>query len=269
MDAPTHGPFSVLPPEARNRPGFVPGVGSMIAANQPALRREEPAAEGYKPTLSDKTKASIEALAAFQAQAQHLQEKEVDPVSTEVKERADAAANLGKVVEKVESDLYADLKRDIPTDEDHWNLLTSPKRRKEIEDRLSPMNVTDVIFYGEIRQDVPIIPDKLVVSYRSVSVEEDLSVKQMMYGESGGDRYLMDKYTIMQLTLALVSINGDELPTHLDEKKRFNEEKFLRKYEKVSKFAIQFAADLGVQYLWFDERVRRLFVGSSEVLKNT
>jgi len=149
-----------------------------------------------------------------------------------------------------------------------WNLLNNPQRRKEIEGRLVKMDITDIIVYGEIRQDVTIVPDKLTVTYRSVSGEEDLAVKQLMFGEHGGDKYLLDKYTIMQLSMALVAINGDELPTHLDEKKKWKEELFLRKYEKVIKFPIQFIADLGVQYLWFDERVRKLFLGSTEELKN-
>lgn len=267
----TDGPFSVLPPEAQHQPGFVKGIGSMYAANQPALKKQQhEAVDGYKPVLSEKTRASMEALAAFQTQAQHMQEEKADDALTtpEDKKRQDDVANLGKQVEKTNEDLYKDL-QEMLDDPRQWNLLNNPQRRKEIEGRLVKMDITDIIVYGEIRQDVTIVPDKLTVTYRSVSGEEDLAVKQLMFGEHGGDKYLLDKYTIMQLSMALVAINGDELPTHLDEKKKWKEELFLRKYEKVIKFPIQFIADLGVQYLWFDERVRRLFLGSTEELKNT
>jgi hypothetical protein len=266
------GPFSVLPPEAQQRPGFIQGVGSMYAGNQPHLKKSaSPPAEskdGYKPSLSQKTRESMEALAAFQAQVQHQVESEPEEVDPEAQKRQQATAEMGKLPDKEPDDLYNELKT-VLGDPDQFDALVNPKRRKLIESRLSKLDITDIIIHGEIRQDVIIVPDRLVVTYRSVSADEDLEVKRMMFGESGGDRYLMDKYTIMQLTLALVSINGDELPTHLDDKRKFSEEKFARKFEKVVRFPIQFIADLGVQYLWFDERVRRLFVGSTEELKNT
>jgi len=265
------GPFATLPPDAQRRPGFTPGVGSMYVANQPRLKKQSPppGGEAYRPVLSEASRASIEALAAFQQQAQQVQEKSIEAPTPEEQKREDDAANLGKVLAKTETNMYDELK-DIIGDSEQFNILNNPQRRKEIESRLGTLDITDVIIYGEIRQDVSVRPDdKLIVTYRSVSAEEDLAVKQMMFGEAGGDRYLMDKYTIMQLTLALVSINGEELPTHLDDRKKFNEEKFLKKFEKVIKFPVQFIADLGVQYLSFEERVRRLFVGSSDELKNT
>jgi len=271
IQAQQDGPFAVLPHGAENDPNFVKGVGSMISGNQPQLRSGPRSGDptAYKPVLSEKTRESMEALAAFQQQAERMQEQSIKPAQTaEEKEREDETANLGKVAAKTEQDMYEEL-RDIIGNSEQFNLLNNPKRRKEIEARLSKLDITDVLTYGEVRQDVTVRPDgKLVVSYRSVSAEEDLAVKQMMFGETGGDRYLMDKYTIMQLTLALVSINGEELPSHLDDRKKFNEEKFLKKFEAVVRFPIQFIADLGVQYLWFDERVRQLFVGSSEELKN-
>jgi len=67
----------------------------------------------------------------------------------------------------------------------------------------------------------------------------------------------------------LVSINGEELPTHLNDKKNFDEPRFLSKFDKVTRFPVQLVADLGIQYLWFDERVRRLFLGGTDELKNS
>lgn len=192
------------------------------------------------------------------------QEKAADPQRDE---REKAAESLEKQIDK-DADLFKEL-QDVLDDPAQWNLLNNPKRRKEIEGRLRAMDITDVILHGEVRQTVPIVPDKLEITYRSVSAEEDLAVKQMMFGESGGDRYLMDKYTIMQLTLAIVSINGEELPTHLNDKKKFDEKRFLDKLGKVTRFPVQLIADLGIQYLWFDERVRRLFLGGTDELKNS
>jgi hypothetical protein len=235
----------------------------MIAGNQPGLRKPAgpataPSADGYKPVISDETRKSMEALAAMQgavdARTQQAERTAEDRTKPDLKESDD------------ENDMQREL-RELLNNDQQWNLLNNPDRRKSIEDRLEDMNITDVILHGEVRQDVPIDPDKLVVTYRSVTGEEDLAVKRMMFGEEGGDRYMMDKFTLMNLTLGLVSINGEELPSHIKEGK-FNEEAFLAKFDKVLKFPIQFLADLGIQYMWFDERVRDLFVGSTEALKN-
>jgi hypothetical protein len=255
------GPFSLVDPEAQQQPGFRPGIGSMYRANQPALKPGIP--EGYKPKLSEETRQSMQTLAEFHAAAER-QQTMVQEKAPKEQEKKEPAKRLGDDDE----DLFKEL-QDVLDDPTQWSLLNNPRRRKEIESRITPMDITDVIMHGEIRQMVPIVPDKLEVTYRSVSGDEDLAVKQMMFGESGGDRYLMDKYSIMQLTLALVSVNGEELPSQLNDNKKFDETKFLAKLDKVVKFPIQLLADLGVQYLWFDERVRRLFLGSTDELKNS
>jgi len=253
------GPFAVLPQEATKDPRFRPGVGAMYAGNQPGIARQPavPAGQqdGYKPALSEETRRSMDALANFQAQAEGKQ----------VASKTDAEAKAKEDIE-AETTMQKEL-REFLNNDYQWNLLNNPERKKKIASRLKPMNITDIILHGEIRQDVPIDPEKLIVTYRSVTGEEDLCVKRMMGSESGPDRYLLDKFTLMQLSLAVVALNGQELPTHTKDGK-FNEEKFLAKFEKMLKFPIQFLADLGIQYLWFDERVRDLFVGSTEELKN-
>lgn len=264
------GPFSLVGEDAQQQPGFRPGIGSMYRGNQPGLKANAPAGtqDGYKPQISEDTRESIRTLAEFHAAAEKQQAVDMDSVADPQKEtREKQAAQLESQIDG-DSDILKDLQEalDDPT---QWNLLNNPKRRKEIEARTPKMDITDVILYGEVRQTVPVVPDQLNVTYRSVSADEDLAVKQLMFGESGGDRYLMDKYTIMQINLALVAINGEELPPHLNDNKKFDETLFLAKLDKVTRFPVQFIADLGIQYLWFDERVRRLFLGGTDELKNS
>jgi hypothetical protein len=266
------GPFAPLPPEAQQEPGFMPGVGAMYKGNQPHLGKtpagaKPPARPGeYKPELSDETKQSMQALAEFQAAAERKQQEVKEEEQLEVKD-LEKEARVNQLNQGNEA-AYQEI-RSLLDDDTQWNLLNNPKRRKTIEDRIRPMDITEIILHGEVHQVVPIVPGKLEVTYRSVSGEEDLAIKRMMFGETGGDRYLMDKFTLMQLTLALKSINDDELPTHLGDKGTVDEEKFIKKFEKVIKFPLQLLGDLGVQYLWFDERVRKLFLGGAEELKNT
>jgi len=266
------GPFAALPPEAQQDPRFIQGMGSMIAGNQPQLQKppqhkrapvtQDPnQGDGYKPHISDETKASMSALAEFQTQAEVQQRTDTEPPK-----KKPNTLELG--FEHDEKEMQDELREMLGNDE-MWTKLSNPTRRKEIESRLTKLDITDVIIHGEIRQTIPVVPGKFEPEYRSVSGGEDLVVKRMMADESGGDRYLMDKYTLMQLTLALVAINNAELPPHLDAKKQVDETLFLIKFEKVCQFPLQMLADLGCQYVWFDDRVRDLFVGQTEALKNS
>lgn len=252
-------PFSVLPPRASEDPRFRPGVGSMISGNQPQLNEDG----GYKPKLSEKTVESMKALSEFHAQAAQHQQKEID----ETRKPKDAK-DTSLLAETNEEEFKKEL-QEILGDSQIWNKLNNPERRKEIESRLESMDLMDIIMNGEVHQDVPIIPKKFEATFRSVSGEEDLAVKRLISAETGGNRYVMDKFTMMNLCLGLVSINGRPLPSHLDDTRTFKEEKFLDKFNRMIRFPVQMLADLGVQYMWFDDRVRDLFIGETETLKNS
>lgn len=258
---PQGGPLAPLPPGAQYHPSFRPGVGAMYAANQPSIKVTEEPDAPYKPKLRPETLESIKALENFRMTAETQQNKEVDAKKDETKK-----VETEKVSKTPFDDFDYKMLREFQDKED-WNILNNPKRRKEIESQLKPMRVEDIIIHGEVRQDVPVAPNVLV-TYRSVGGDEDLAIKQMMFGEKGGDRYIYDKYTIMQLTLGIVAVNNYPLPSHLDSNGDLNEKMFLEKFKKLSKFPLQFLANLGVNYAWFDERVRMLFLSESEELKN-
>jgi hypothetical protein len=252
------GPFATLPPEAARDPNFRPGVGSMISANQPQLRQQAaPSGEPRKPVLRQETVSDLQKLAEFQKTAESIQEQELKAAE------AAAAKQAEEDILKGPAPYQGDL------DQEDWNILNNPARRKDIESRLAPLGIEDIIIYGEIQQEVEVVPGKTRYKFRSTTGEEDLAVKRMMFGESGGDRYMLDKFSLYNLTLGVVSINNMALPTHLNDKKRFDESLFLKKYETLMRFPVQLLGDMAVQYMWFDQRVRRLFVKSAEELKNS
>lgn len=263
---PPAGTFRTLPPEAQQDPRFRPGVGSMIAANQPQLQQGQQAPggvdkDGYRPKLSDESLASMKALETFQLQAQQGQGAKKNP-SPEQKQAEDRTKQEIDDDSKMMSEL-----QNMLGDDTIWDKMNNPERKKRIEEGLEPMEFTDIIMHGEVRQDVT-IRKGLTLTFRTASGAEDLAVKRLMFTESGSDRYMVDKYSIMQLTLALVAINNQELPSHLTEDKKFDEERYTKKFEKVVQFPIEFIAEAGLQYLWFHERVRDLFNDETEQLKN-
>ena len=252
------GPFDLLPDSAVEEPGFIPGVGSRIAVNQPSV--QQPKQQQRERVLRPETVQDLEKLNNLQQTAEQVQ-------ANEIKREEEKAVEVEKQIVEEGAKQAAEFGTAIGAED--WNLLNNPTRRKEIEARLKPMKLEDILIYGEIRQEVPVIPDKCVFSFRSTNGAEDLAVKRMMFGEAGGDRYMMDKFSMMNLALGVVSINGMQLPSHMNDKKKFDEALFNKKFEMLMRFPVQLLADMSVQYMWFDYRVRKLFTNSTEVLKNS
>jgi hypothetical protein len=252
------GPFGgTLPPEAAQDPNFRPGVGAMYAANQPGLN--QPQGKPGAPKLSDETVEGLKALKEFNAQAQAEQEKQVEKATKEH-------------VNKDQSDRLAD---DLGLDDDFMREmrerrqdLDTPELREAIEDRCTPMTIDQLIEEGELRQLVPIVREKFIPVFRTISGQEDLAIKRELYKERNApDIYLFDKLNMMQLAAGVYEINGKPLPDHLDGKRRFDKELFLAKFNKINAMPLPMLASLSINYTWFDRRARKLFVDLDE-LKN-
>lgn len=259
------GPFGgVLPPEAMQDPQFVPGVGSMYAANQPALRNRGGQQPERKMTLSEETISGLEALKKFQNEAAQTQEK---VIKEEDKKEKDSIKDSGPTAPFKDQPDFSGLLEQIRAEQQKLGEDRIEKLKKEIEARCQPLSVEKLIEEGEIRQEVPIVRDKLLVTYRTLSGEEDLCIKRELYGVQGGDNYIVDLLGMMQMTAGLYAINGRPLPTHLDEKRRFNKDLFYTKLDIVKSYAIQMLAMIGLNFTWFDQRTRELFF-DLEPLKN-
>lgn len=193
--------------------------------------------------------------------AQQLQ----DMAKAQEKQAATAEEGLKKDIEKEKDDLFDMFDFGGKTEADR--VLNNKVRRKEIESRLEPMKIEDLIMKDEVQQDVPIQPGKFVVRFRSATPQENLFVKKLMANETvESDQYMLEKYGIMQLCLALVSINGVSVPSHLDENGAPNEDLFKKKLKILEKKSAYVIADLGINFFWFDIRVRKLL--NPDDLKN-
>ena len=226
-------------------------------AQQPDVNRPpQPASQGMRSPAE--IKADLEKLNNAVKEYDQSTPKDDLPKPAEMPEPAakpDMSDEVAEIVEQMddfELDSYSRM-----LDED-W--LNNDRRRKTIESRLVSMDLVDLITAGEVKQKVPIVPGKFEVTYRSVSSGEDLEIKRMLYNiRKEVPRYQVDAYSIMSLTLAVYAINGHPLPNHMDESGNFSEEKFRKKFELVKRYPLQMVADLGVNYIWFDVRVKKLF----------
>jgi hypothetical protein len=241
------------------------GVGSAYPFNQPALQNGDqkmvapegtqfanpprPAGSGLRP----ETQQQLEALAkAQQPEAPKAQQPE-DKDAKREKENTIAAsvrAELDDLEDQFEVDEFGNRVR---------SLFLNKERREAIEKRCTPMHVEDLLINQEVRQDVPLIPGRLEVTYRSISGSEDLFVTRRMFGVKGASQYIMDLLSAMRLCSAIYAINRRPLPSHLKEGEP-DEDLFKAKLALLMKYPIQLLADLSVNYSWFDQRVKRLLV---------
>lgn len=138
-------------------------------------------------------------------------------------------------------------------------VLNNRKRKKEIEERCEPMNFEDLLWKNEVHQKVPIIPEKFEPTFRSFSPEESLFIKKMMSREEvQNDNYVLEKYSLCQITCSLVAINGKPLPDHRDQTGEPDTKLFQEKLKSIMKKSAYIVADLMLNYAWFDIRVRKL-----------
>lgn len=222
----------------------------MYAGNQPGLQ-SKPGQRRGEGILSEQTVEGLDAITKFQGEAEEAQkqvaEEDIEKV-TEVTHRKQVTDDLG-----LDESFFDNIKA-------QQNELDTTELREATEERCEPLNVVQLIEDGEIRQDVPIITDKFVVTYRTISGEEDLALKRELFSEKGPDVYVYDRLNMMLLAAGLYAVNAAPLPSHLNARGRFDKDLFLHKFKSVIAYPIQMLASMGINYNWFDARTRKLFV---------
>ena len=282
-------PIDILPEEAKNDPAFKEGHGSMYASAQPELaykygvirngNRLAPQSLGQP--AKGLRKETIDGLKAVQdAQLQRQSAESEDArIEREAAEgmsgvagrfgnaptdgpKADpqmSSKNITEAVKKLDDFDFNTFREMMMKD-----LLNNDDQRVIIEKRCKPLDITDLIMKGYVMQKVPIIPDKFEPEFRSMSGGEDLAIKRLIMKESKGvevsDRYLLDKFSLMAVCIGLHAINNNPVPSHQDQQGNFDEDAFWVKFNVVTKYPFHMLASLGVNYFWFDIRVRKLFV---------
>jgi len=229
---------------------FIPGVGSGIAMNQPPVPQVQAPTQAQPPPEDAINPPRPGGPVLRPETAQQLQEFEKEKQKeSEKQETKKALAELEELGDEFEVDEFGNKIR---------NLLVNKERHDSIEARCTPMRLEDLLIQQEVRQIVPIVPGKFEPTFRSISGAEDLFVKRMMVGERGETRYILDKYSLMNLCCGLHAINGKLLPAHLDNDGNPEEKTFDKKFKLILKYPISLLVDLSVNYGWFERRVRKL-----------
>jgi hypothetical protein len=284
----------ILPEAAQQDPAFLSGGGAMYAVNQPHLarkygvirngrhipgqalanqQRQSARATGGKPPagspIRDETLAQLETLKQFN-------ERRLQEETNDADERVEQNALNGPAggAGKTERQLSEQEKKAVLDDMDDFDLsrvrnamfkdlLNNEEQRALIETRLKPLDLTELITKGRVKQTVPIKPGQFEPVFNSYSGEEDLCIKRLLGEESRSnnitDQYALDKYSLMGLTVSLWGINKQPLPEYRDENGDFNDAAFWKKYKIVARYDFHMLASLVANWFWFDIRVRKLW----------
>jgi hypothetical protein len=289
-------PADTLHPDAQKDPAFRQGMGSMIASSQPELALKYGVYRNGKfippqqlatprAQLSPQTLEGLNALQELQQRQAsppavgRLSESERAAEDDVARGPAGAAARVGNMLgdqsnRPLSGDEREQLRNLISKMDDFdfdsfrqsmmKDILNNPEQKEIIESKLTALDLSDLVSDGYVVQDVPVVEGKLTFTFRSQTGEEDLELKRMVMVESKSlevsDRYLLDKYAFMSLTLGIEKINGRMLGTVYDKEGNFSEEQFIAKLKKVLRLPLHLLASIGVNQMWFEQRVRKLCV---------
>jgi hypothetical protein len=285
-------PSDLLPEAAKADPRFRSGPGSMIAASQPelayrygvirhgqhvppgALERAAAPGDTGRGRLRPETVAGLRALEEV---AKDGASRESEPGSQaalgearrpgapSARDEAEAGGDKKlsseeqKLVEELDDFDLEKFKSRVLRD-----LLNNEEQRRIVEERLEPLDLGRLIADGRVFQRVPVLPGRFEPEFQSYLGDEDLILKRLITEEASkvdvSDRYFLDKYSLMGLTVAVRSVNRTLLPDYLDERGEFDVERFWKKFRIVSKFGYHMLSSLAVHWFWFEMRVRKLFV---------
>jgi len=281
----------ILPDVARQDPDFIQGHGSMFAVNQPHLaakygiiRKGQTLAPQQllsqpdgQPKLRPETLQDLETLKRLQeAQRTGGQPPVGEGQTSELGAAAGRVGNLpGDDSEKPLTEEEKKQAQAALDDMDEFqfdslrqavmkDMLNNREQKGIIEARLKPMDVGDLVLQGYLIQDVPIIPGKFEVAFRTTEGDTDLAIKRIIMEDAKSlevsERYYLDKFSLMSMAALLYSINKKPLPDQYNEHGLFDDDKFRKKFQMVSRYPFHMLASIGVHAMWFEERVRSLFV---------
>jgi len=281
-------PQDLLPEEAVKDPLYREGGGSRYAASQPALalkygvirngqRIAPQQLVSGKGGLSPATVEGLRAVEELNRARASVESPDAHVEREAAASSAGAAARLG-APPKEEKPLTVEERKEVEKeirglDDFDYNrfreavtedVLNNDEQRKIIESRLTPLSLDDAIVNDCVTQIVPIVVGKFEPEFQSLRAEDDLALKRLIMQEGKSvevnARYLLDKFSLMTVAAGTRALNRNPLPDYRDQHGNFDEALFWKKFHMVVRRPFHMLAAIGVQYYWFEIRVRRLFV---------
>ena len=193
-----------------------------------------------------------------------LSEEKADAETKNV-EKDTAETTEEQVEEKVPDDLYV---YDESTNSKKFNIF-SIKRRKDIESRCQPLDISDILVKRRVEQKIPIVPGKFEILLRDTTAVEDTYIKNLLAKEyyertEISQAYIHSKMARYKLTLSLLEVNGvslGDIKIKFEPATEAEEREFKSKLEVVSSYPLEILQDIDLQNYYFKERIKALSMG--------
>jgi len=221
--------------------------------------------EQKKPALSPATLAGLNAVHQATVAAQQPPMPEA-PVAPPVAEKPAEQPRKVTETERQRLSEMPDIDFDLAMSRLKSDIINNEKEREAVKARVQPMDIADGIVTGEWKQRVPVVPDKLVVVFRTLSPMENEEIRKHCLLEALKDERFAEiqseRYGFMQVVASVHQVNGQEMPNHLkvvNGLKTFDWDVFNQKFNIFASYPAPFIAALSTHAAWFDMRVRELF----------
>lgn len=138
--------------------------------------------------------------------------------------------------------------------------------RQGIEKRCRPMNFGDLILSGRVTQDVPVLPGKMTVTFRSLTGADSFWVERNSLLQPVDLRNSWALYH--QLAMSVSAINGVARESYTSDTDAIREDVVRQRLELLLGMNTTVIEMLIANMGWFFERVRNLFDNDFEAIKN-
>ncbi len=155
-------------------------------------------------------------------------------------------------------------------------MVVNERERKAVARRVTPIDLAKGLVDGQFTQRVPVVPDKLVVTYRCLTSNEYDALRLYLIGKVRDDPRLgelsQSLLSFYQTVASVVKLNETSFAPHMTQSEggvgsTFNDKAFEVKVRRFADFPAVLNAQLNMHGVWFEQRVRDLFT-TAEPLKN-
>ena len=214
-------------------------------ADPPVLPKQADAPQ--VPTIRPETLAEVERYTrAVAEQAQRTEKVDLGPLPEGVEVPAD----------QKDRTFYRDTASD------------NQKVRKAIEKKCGEMDFADLVLTGRVKQTVPVLAGKITFEFQSLTGTEDFWIESNAQLEASTEWGVRSWVVYARLTMALVTVNGRTLTSHLDKNGQLDAKLFQTKMKEVLRLGSKIL-DIAVTNMgWFNNRVEQIFQDDFEALGN-
>lgn len=185
-------------------------------------------------------------------------------LSPETKRGLENMAKAAKLEQKTANVSEASDKSEL-IEEPEEELTEEERLRKAIESRVDEIDIGEYLMAGEVRQTVPIIPDKLEIVFKTVSDLEESFVDNKISGEPTTitNRQFLRKMNELALVIHIYSVNGTKWPTLINGDGNINEDSVEARLRHIRKLSSPVFNLLTQNLSWFIERVNKGLTASA------